>query len=134
MPVILADLTKRELLLLAAESIDFVPFEHGGLLYTHYVEDGDACKDWDPMEDPGDALVLAIQLQLNVHNEQLGAGATYCSRYYHAKQDHEYFEVINSSTDSEDLVKQDYRDTYRAIVYAAATIALRNKGEQTQSR
>ena len=129
---ILTELPKRELLLLAAKSIGFTPFEFEDKLYTHVVEFWEDAKDWDPMEDPGDAMLLAIQLQLHVHNEQLGAGATYCMGYNHETQEERQFPTIHTISVGDELTKQDYRDTYRAIVYAAATIALEMEDEQTE--
>ncbi|MNE87399.1 hypothetical protein D3C80_1845980 [compost metagenome] len=94
--------------------------------------DGEEVKDWDPMEDPTDAMLMAIQLQLTVHNEQLGAGTVYCSKYDHRRHEDRTFEEIHTISDGDNLTKQDYRDTYRAIVYAAATIALDMEDEQAE--
>lgn len=122
---ILTELSKRELLLLAAKSIGFTPFEFQGKFYTQVVDylEAETIKDWDPMEDPGDAMLLAIELQLHIHNEQLGAGAVYCSGYDHERQEETQYPEISTISTGDILTKQDYRDTYRAIVYAAATIA-----------
>lgn len=127
--MLLEDLTKIELLKLAAKAIDFNPIEIAGKLYAHAADAEIGCKDWDPLEDPGDAMLLAIQLQVSVHNEQLGAGATYCMGYDHETQTEREFPIIHTCTSSEVLLKQDYRDTYRAIVYAAAIVGLEAEDE-----
>lgn len=129
---ILTELPKRELLLLAAKSIGFVPFEFNGKLYEHLVDAYGDGKDWDPMEDPADAMLLAIQLQLIVYNDQLGSGTAYCTKYDHETNDERVFEEIHTISTGEVLTKQDFRDTYRAIVYAAATLALEMEDEQTE--
>lgn len=132
MTVVLENLTKQELLLLAAKSIGFDPYVHDGKLYSEFQFEGTEGKDWDPMEDPGDALLLAIQLQISVHNEQLGAGSAYCMGYDYERQEELEYPTIHTASTADELTKQDYRDTYRAIVYAAATIALEMEDEQTE--
>lgn len=129
---ILSDLPKRELLLLAAKAIEFEPIEFNGKFYASLMDAYAEGKDWDPMEDPGDAMLLAIQLQISVHNEQLGAGVAYCQGYDHETQEQRNFEVIHTISTGDTLTKQDYRDTYRAIVYAAAALGLEVDDEQAQ--
>lgn len=129
---ILTELPKRELLLLAAKAIGFEPFEFNGKFYANLVDAYAEGKDWDPMEDPGDAMLLAIELQISVHNEQLGAGAAYCMGYDHASQKEREFPIITTISTGEVLTKQDYRDTYRAIVYAAATLGLEVEDDEAE--
>lgn len=132
----LTELTKLELLMLAAKSIGFDPYVHGGKLYSEFQYEGEetTAKDWDPMKDPADAMLLAIELQLTVHNDQLGSGTAYCTKYDFDRHEEITFPEVLTINNSETLTKQDYRDSYRAIVYAAATIALEmiNNEQQTQ--
>lgn len=85
--------------------------------YRQKTADG---KDWlrlfDPLTDDGDALRLAVQLQLSIHIEQLKSDATYCSI------GDEYFETIKTGQSGDTLTTADFAATRRAIVCAAAEI------------
>ena len=56
--------TDRELLELAAKAAGIKLYEHRGSFYLHYVDDRDACSCWNPLQDDGDALRLAVKLNL----------------------------------------------------------------------
>jgi hypothetical protein len=73
---------------------------------------------WNPLEDDGDALRLAVKLQLTVANEQLRAGAAYCTN-----ADEEAFPSVWCLSANEGLGPDDYAATRRAIVLAAAELA-----------
>lgn len=80
---------------------------------------------WDPLTDDGDALRLAVALQLHVCNEQLSAGVVYCSRQIDPPNslNEQFFpEVKALADDGEVLGPADYAATRRAIVLAAAEI------------
>lgn len=73
---------------------------------------------WNPLADDGDALRLAVKLQLTICNEHLTAGVAYCTA------------GLNWSGPSVDarwpqqqaVVDGDYAATRRAIVLAAADL------------
>ena len=83
--------------------------------------DGDLQYVWNPLADDGDALRLAVRLQITVCNEHLSAGEVYCTRYMD-----EVFPSVTSVTDNAALIPtvnpEDYAATRRAIVLAAAEI------------
>lgn len=78
---------------------------------------------WNPLEDDGDALRLAVKLQISIHNEHLQAGSTYCTR---VDSDDPFGDVLSEEAcdgDGETLQESDYAATRRAIVIAAAQLA-----------
>jgi hypothetical protein len=75
---------------------------------------------WNPLANDGDALRLAVGLQLTVHNEHLNAGAAYCTNAGGGA-----FETVWSGTNEDGLIPEDYAATRRAIVLAAAEIGKR---------
>lgn len=96
--------------------ISLVAYRDGSLMST----------GWNPLEDDGDALRLAVALQLTVWNEHISAGAAYCT----GRDDCVYPEV-DSGTSEDFLLPEDYVATRRAIVLAAAEIG---KAMQEQSK
>ena len=76
---------------------------------------------WNPLEDDGDALRLAVKLQLTVCNEHVNAGQVYCMR------GDEAFPSVESGTICDGpvanhVIPEDYAATRRAITRAAAAI------------
>ena len=72
---------------------------------------------WNPLTDDGDALRLAVKLQLSVCNEHVTAGAAYCT-----DSDDTFFEEVRSGANQQEVIDGDYTATRRAIVLAAAEI------------
>lgn len=77
---------------------------------------------WNPLRDDGDALCLAVQLQLNVNNEHVSAGAAYCTR-----GEDEVYPTASSGIEchgpaADHVIPEDYVATRLAIVLAAAEI------------
>ncbi|MBU9262018.1 hypothetical protein KTD13_16805 [Burkholderia multivorans] len=75
---------------------------------------------WNPLSDDGDALRLAVRLQLIVANEHLLAGCAYCT-----DADDTNFPTVRSGANEAGLIPDDYAATRRAIVLAAAEIGKR---------
>ncbi|MEY4636536.1 MAG: hypothetical protein RJA55_2334 [Acidobacteriota bacterium] len=101
-------MTDRELLDAAAKAA-------GMKKGTCFDEYGDL---WNPLTDDGDALRLAVKLQLTVCNEQLSAGVAYCIGC-----DGDIYPAVSAMTDTGGaLCEADYAATRRAIVRAAAEI------------
>lgn len=112
----------RELLQLAAKAagITIAHFhdhfrEKDGMAWGEIIE-GDRIKTWSPLYDDGDALRLAVKLQLTICNEQISAGVVYCTR-----GDDELGRVYTGPL-GDDVQPSDYRDTRLSIVSAAAAI------------
>lgn len=123
--------TDHELLELAAKAAGMT-----GLEYTdHFLGDyydprggeiglssTDTISIWNPLINDGDALRLAVKLQLNVNNEHVSAGAAYCTR-----GEDEVFPIASSGMEchgpaADHVIPEDYDATRRAIVLAAAEI------------
>jgi hypothetical protein len=105
---------KRELLKLAAKAAGYT-FD-GAVLKnpsSEFEYDG-----WNPLEDDGDALRLAVKLQLTICNEHLTAGAAYCT----AGLNWTGPSVDARWPQQQTVVDGDYAATRRAIVRAAAAI------------
>ena len=75
-------------------------------------------NEWNPLADDGDALRLAVKLQLTICNEHVSNGAVYCTR----GEDEDYPSVTSGTTEPR-VQPEDYAATRRAIVRAAASIA-----------
>lgn len=109
--------TDRELLDLAAKAagLNVVDTASPGLRIS---SDG-CCAGyyWNPLADDGDALRLAVALQLTIANEHVTAGAAYCIR-----GDEAFPDVFCAETGSDKVLPSDYDATRRAIVLAAADI------------
>lgn len=73
-------------------------------------------KPWNPLKDDGDALRLAVKLQVSIENECVSAGCAYCTRGGFA------FESVYSGGDGGCVVDADFSAVRRAIVIAAASI------------
>ena len=93
-------MTDKQLLELAAKAV-------GLKLQYNYLGGRDANQPWNPLEDDGDAIRLAVILSLNIN---IVASGVFVSRY-------EDEPVITEKTD-EDI----YAATRRAITRAAAEI------------
>ncbi|MES2625893.1 MAG: hypothetical protein V4628_11495 [Pseudomonadota bacterium] len=109
----------REIVKRSAEAMGYhpiSPYEQGHGMGIGV--SGVGIRNWNPLENDGDALRLAVKLQLTVCNEQIGAGVAYCTR-----DEGEDFPMIYSGNDQAEVVAEDYAATRRAIVVAAAQIA-----------
>jgi hypothetical protein len=73
---------------------------------------------WNPLEDDGDALRLAVRLQLTVGNDHISSGSAYCTH----GEDADMLSEVRSGTDEGDVIPSDYAATRRAIVLAAAEL------------
>lgn len=105
-------MSDRELLLLAAKAAGIEVWPRAGMLITQQT------GYWDPLTSDGDALRLAVRLQLSVYNEQVQSGAAYCTR-----GDDEVFQYVSGATNGgSKVLLEDYAATRRAIVLAAAKI------------
>ena len=112
-------MTDRELLELAAQAAGYTLEEHfdaNGLYWPWCIEIGDY---WCPLTDDGDALRLAVKLQLTVCNEHLSAGVAYCTQGI----DRSFAEIRSGVKSDIEVIPEDYAATRRAIVRAAAEIA-----------
>ncbi|WP_250502815.1 hypothetical protein [Caballeronia sp. AZ7_KS35] len=74
---------------------------------------------WNPLDDDGDALRLAVRMQLTVCNEHISCGQAYCTH----GEDAEMMPTVNSGSNESEVIPSDYAATRRAIVLAAAQIA-----------
>lgn len=75
--------------------------------------------NWNPLEDDGDALRLAVKLGLTICNEHESAGVVYCTQSF----TDDLPEVRSGfAGDPAGITPQDYIATRRAIVLAAAAI------------
>lgn len=78
--------------------------------------DGIEIGKWNPLENDGDALRLAVQLQLTICNEHINAGVAYCTN-----GDTDY-SFVTSGGNSAKVIDDDFAATRLAIVLAAAEI------------
>jgi hypothetical protein len=117
--------TDRELLELAAKAAGICGrwarrrFGNASDWSEYFVVGPRVGKVWNPLTDDGDALRLAVRLQLTVCNEHLTAGAAYCTKgldWSGPTEDARFPQV-------QEVVDGDYAVTRRAIVRAAAEIA-----------
>lgn len=120
-------MTDRELLELAAKAAGYDARQHrNGIFHLPSPKGRNYLGPaWNPLADDGDALRLAVALQLHVCNEQLSAGVVYCSRHIDPPNslNEQFFpEVKALADDGEALGPADYAATRRAIVLAAAEI------------
>lgn len=116
-------MTDRELLELAAKAAGIEIWsgqrDQSGTLFRS-APSGDGKfggVEWNPLADDGDALRLAIKLQLTVGNEHLRAGCAYCT-----DGDDTTYPTVWSGTNEDSVLPEDYAATRRAIVLAAAQI------------
>lgn len=91
-------------------------------LYSMVLPSGTA---WNPLDDDGDALRLAVRLQLTIHNEHINAGVAYCTGIGDATA----YPVVDSGSDEDEVIPDDYIATRRAIVRAAAEIGKSMEGK-----
>lgn len=111
------NLTNMELLELAAKAAGYDVFE--------WTLDGDlkiklpSGKEflWNPLQDDGDALRLAVLLQLTITNEHINSGVAYCSSF--DDMDEITYSQVSSGTDESYILDEDYAATRKAIVIAA---------------
>ena len=110
-------MTDKELLEMAAKAagIEVGQASHipsGGIWLSEL--DGD--KPWSPLTNDGDALRLAVMLQISISNEHVSAGCSYCTKGFVS------FCAIYSGSDEGHVIDSDFAATRRAIVIAAAEI------------
>jgi hypothetical protein len=97
------DINDKELLKYAAKAIGMHYWEETGYIHTDLMN----WQQWDPRNDDGDALRLAVTLGINIMFSQSSVSAC-------ATKGKEYI--------NEELKKDAYAATRRAIVRAAASI------------
>lgn len=73
---------------------------------------------WNPLDDDGQALRLAVKLQLTVANEHVSCGQAYCTH----GEDADMMPAVSSGSDEAEVIASDYAATRRAIVLAAAKL------------
>lgn len=107
----------RELLELSAKAAGYEVewVRNSGCFYRCEEEIGR--EEWNPLEDDGDALRLAVSLQLSVCNEHVTAGGVYC-----IDASEKDYPVVDSGDKEDHVIASDYAATRRAIVRAAAEI------------
>lgn len=116
-------MSDRELLELAAKAGDikgrFIERTHvdGYPAYTCGIGGANSFVLWNPLNDDGDALRLAVKLQLTIANEHVSAGAAYCLR-----GDEVFPDEFCAESGSSEVIESDYVATRRAIVLASASI------------
>ncbi len=112
-------MTDRELLTLAAKAagLDYKVSDNGTLLARH-ADNPAATRSWNPLTDDGDALRLAVQLQISVEfGEDGNNGPTYMAGYFTDNGNRLRY-AIEHETPAQDASAA----TRRAIVRAAAEI------------
>jgi hypothetical protein len=98
----------------------------GDSVFVQWKSNARGYVHWNPLTDDGDALRLAVRLQLNVCNEHLNAGVAYCTRSLPgAGLDEDRYPEVRSGTNENEVIDADYAATRRAIVLAAAEIGKR---------
>lgn len=110
-------MTDRELLELAAKAAG-VPLEAiGDGKATVWVGGVNrAFTQWNPLTNDGDALRLAVSLQISIENECVAAGCVYCTK------GGVVFDAVYSGGDEGRVIDSDFAAARRAIVIAAAEI------------
>ncbi|WP_186215908.1 hypothetical protein [Burkholderia gladioli] len=119
-------MTNKELLELAAKAAGAEWSDYPDRTPNHWrIKHADGVwREWNPLTDDGDALRLAVKLQLTVANEHLSAGAAYCTRPKPGNGlDEDAFPEVRSGINESELIPEDYAATRRAITRAAAEIA-----------
>jgi hypothetical protein len=110
--------TDRDLLELAAKACGIDAMWSETSRYMHAKSLRQTFTLWNPLLDDGDALRLAVKLQLTVRNEQVASGYTYCTTW----DEDDKFPVVYSGENGNKVINKDYAATRRAIVLAAARI------------
>lgn len=112
--------TDRELLKLAANAagMQWIDDSETGLTIQRAEGNGIYNFHWNPLFNDGDALRLAVKLQLTIANEHVQAGSAYCLR-----GDEIFPDEFCQESGSAEVLPSDYAATRRAIVRAAAAIA-----------
>lgn len=113
----------KKLLMLAAKAAGVV-FTWDGWADAPMVltEDGTDTRTWNPLADDGDALRLAVQLQMVIYNDHVMSGQVFVS------VGEETFDPVFTGSDdgkpvdTDGVIPSDYVNTRRAIVQAAAEI------------
>jgi len=113
-------MTDRELLELAAKAAGYSTHIAGDIVWhagnETYNWNGELDSEWNPLSDDGDAMRLAVKLNLSVYPDEVMVNVT------HTRKPFSELEVIEDEFD--DL----YAATRRAIVRAAAEIGKNMKG------
>lgn len=110
----------RELLEMAAKAAGLEIWKHGK---TDGGFINNRAEAWSPLTHDGDALRLAVKLQLTICNEHVSAGSAYCTASgYGFDCDAPSFPEVNSGANESEVIPEDYAATRRAIVLAAAQI------------
>lgn len=108
--------TDKELLELAAKAAG-IDLDYRRSSNAFYFDDPETGREqWCPLDDDGQALRLAVKLQLTVCNEHVSSGVAYCIHEYDACPE------VRSGIGEDEVIEADYAATRRAIVLAAAEI------------
>lgn len=109
----------RELLELASKAAGAKMTDYSDGSTDHWIIEHTRSRwlSWSPLTDDGDALRLAVSLQLSIRNEHVSAGSAYCTD----SSDKDY-PVVDSGDSEDHVISSDYAATRRAIVLAAAEI------------
>jgi hypothetical protein len=116
-------MTDRELVIFAAKAADLRNVGHYDFQFgLEVMRPHSAPFAWNPLHNDGDALRLAVKLQLTVWNEHVSAGAAYCTSGDPAEGPFTVFPSVTSGANESEVIPDDFAATRRAIVRAAAEI------------
>lgn len=105
----------RELLELAAKAAGYQYAPHGGYIVVDGIP-----GNWNPLENDGDALRLAVDLRIDLHTSPICGEAVIVTAKHRLRSD--LLREPNPTTASESFNPDPYAATRRAIVRAAAEI------------
>jgi hypothetical protein len=113
----------KHMLLMAAKGAGYAVVWNEELKFTagFYIENHDSgtLKIWNPLENDGDALRLAVKVQLSVHNDHKNSNSVWCT----LSINEDLISETNGKYESEDeICEEDYAATRLAITRAAAAI------------
>lgn len=119
----------RELLELAAKAAGIrVEYTEPSLFTGQVFQlffDGEHQIEWQPLDDDGDALRLAVKLDIQVFQDQEEDGPAACAGYWGKPWRHDVSRLFIVETYASSASKgSPYAATRRAIVRAAAEIAI----------
>ncbi len=117
----------RELLELAAKAAGMTVWRYSGTLGMCKMLDpsrpettGSVGSNWNPLTDDGDALRLAVTLRIDVYTLPINAEAVTVTAKRRMRSD--LLRQPNPTSSTEELARDPYAATRRAIVRAAAEI------------
>jgi hypothetical protein len=81
----------------------------------------DTAKPWNPLNDDGDALRLAVKMRIDLHTSPINGDAVIVTAKHRMRSD--LLRQPNPTTAAENCAPDPYAATRRAIVRAAASMA-----------